>query len=45
MVVFKSKNIVDNTIYDEEYYINLSRKLAEDSIKNLRKDIKSVSDD
>lgn len=45
MVVFKSKNIVDNTIYDEEYYINLSRKLVEDSIKNLRKDIKSVSDD
>ncbi|MDO5859707.1 hypothetical protein [Methanobrevibacter sp.] len=43
-MIFKSKNLHDNQIYDEAYFRQLGKDLAKKSISNLKKELKEISD-
>ena len=46
MMVFKSKNMMDDdVIYDEQHFLDLSEKLAKESIANFRNDLDKIFSD
>ena len=45
MFIFKSDSDGDGIAYDEKYFADLGKKLAEESIANLRKELKEMADE
>ncbi len=45
MKVFKSDSEGDGIAYDEEHFAKLGKKLAEDSIANLRRELKEMAEE